>query len=118
MLLELARREGIKLEEAGIAYAAGNALSRLMRELRKQPRDTKTLMIADILVTLLQMFPFNVNYWEAQNIFYSLLKDEFPGISEGRNSSFEWRERFLALGEKLRVSVPALEWTHEMQMAG
>ena len=117
MLLELARREGIKLEEAGIAYAAGKALGRLMRELRKQPKDTKTLMIADMLVTLLQMFPFSVSYWEAQNIFYSLLKDEFPG-SEGRDSSLEWRERFLALGEKLRVSVPTLESTHEMQMAG
>jgi len=118
MLLELAKREGIKLEEAGIAYAAGNALTRLMRRLRNEPTDTNTLAIADMLVTLLQMFPFNVDYWEAQNIFYSLLKHEFPKISETHDFSLEWRERFVALGEKLRVSVPALQPMHEMQMAG
>jgi alpha-amylase/alpha-mannosidase (GH57 family) len=119
MLLELAKREGIELEQAGLAYAAGNALTRLMRRLRDEPKNTKTLAIADMLVTLLQMFPFQVNYWEAQNIFYSLLKNEFPRISEDHDSaSQEWRERFLALGEKLQVSVPALEPVAEMQIAG
>jgi hypothetical protein len=119
MLLELAKREGIELEQAGLAYAAGNALTRLMRRLRDEPKNTKTLAIADMLVTLLQMFPFQVNYWEAQNIFYALLKNEFPRINEDHDpASREWRERFLALGEKLQVSVPALEPVAEMQIAG
>jgi hypothetical protein len=119
MLLELAKREGIKLEQAGLAYAAGNALTRLMRRLRNEPKDTQTLVIVDMLVTLFQMFPFQVNYWEAQNICYSLLKNELPKTSEDHDpSSLEWRERFLALGEKLQVSVPALELVAEMQIAG
>ena len=90
-----------------------------MRRLQDDPRNTETLMMAGMLVVLLQMFPFSVNYWRAQNIFYSLLKNEFPRISEEHGSAVrEWRDRFLALGEKLQVSVPALEPVAEMQIAG
>jgi hypothetical protein len=64
------------------------------------------------------MFPFRVNYWEAQNIFYSLLKNQSPATSEEHAAvPSEWRERLLALGEKLGVSVPDLEPKAEMMMA-
>jgi hypothetical protein len=90
-----------------------------MRRLRDDPLNIQTLILAAMLVTLFQLFPMNVNYWEAQNIYCALLKNEFPRTSEDRDSSsHEWRERFLALGEKLHVSVPALEPIAEMQMAG
>ena len=119
MLLELAKREGIKLEQAGLAYTAANALTRLMRRLRDEPKKIHTLVVADMLVTLLQLFPFGVNYWEAQNIFYSLLKNQFTRTSENQDApSREWRERFLALGAKLQVNVQALEPMVEMQIAG
>jgi alpha-amylase/alpha-mannosidase (GH57 family) len=118
MLLELAKREGVKLEEAGLGYAASNGLTRLMRRLRDEPRNLKLLGTAYVLVTLLQMFPFRVNYWEAQNIFYSLLKNQSPATSEEHAAvPSEWRERLLALGEKLGVSVPDLEPKAEMMMA-
>ncbi len=118
MLLELTKREGVKLEEAGLGYAADNALTRLMRRLREEPRDTKTLAVANIVVTLLQMFPFSVNYWEAQNIFYSLLKRQLPDVGqEHAAASGEWKEQFLALGEKLGISVPELEPKAELMMA-
>src|SRR5205807_4645796 len=58
MLLELAKREGVKLEEAGLGYVASNALTRLMRRLRNEPQNLNLLKTANILVTLLQMFPF------------------------------------------------------------
>ena len=119
MLLELAKREGIKLEQAGLAYTAANALTRLMRRLRDEPKNANTLVVVDMLVTLLQLFPFGVNYWEAQNIFYSLLKNQFTRTSENQDApSREWRERFLALGAKLQVNVQALEPMVEMQIAG
>ncbi|HEV3037929.1 MAG TPA: DUF3536 domain-containing protein [Candidatus Angelobacter sp.] len=119
MLMELAKREGVKLEQEGLAYSAGNALNHIMRRLRDDPLNIQIVMVAAMLVTLLKLFPLNVNYWEAQNIYYSLLKNIFPGISEDHDSSsHEWRQRFLALGEKLHVSVPALEPMAEMQMAG
>jgi hypothetical protein len=69
---------------------------------------------ADVLVTLLQMFSLPVNYWKAQNIFYSILKRSFPLIVQGTEAdTAAWIERFLDLGEKLRVSAPKLERTSE-----
>ncbi|HXB22420.1 MAG TPA: DUF3536 domain-containing protein [Candidatus Solibacter sp.] len=118
MLLELAKREGVKLEEAGLGYAAGNALTRLMRRLRDDPQNIELLETTYILVALLQMFPLNVNYWEAQNIFYFLMKNQLPAMSHEQTADTDkWRERFLALGEKLRVSGPDPELKVEMQMA-
>jgi alpha-amylase/alpha-mannosidase (GH57 family) len=118
MLMELVKREGVRLEEAGLNFAASNALTRLMRCLQEDPNSMERLENANTLVTLLQMFPFQVNYWEAQNIFYSLLQHHFPahaGIEDA--AARAWRERFLALGEKLRVSVPAEDMKTELQIA-
>lgn len=116
MLLELAKREGVKLEEAGLGYAASNALTRLMRRLRDESGNLQLLAITDILVTLLQMFPFCVNYWEAQNIFYSILEHQSPSAGQEQDGS-QLRERLLALGEKLQIKIPDPEPKAEMQMA-
>jgi hypothetical protein len=63
--------------------------------------------------------PFPVNYWHAQNIYYSILKQEFPAIAAKQDQgSRQWRERFLELGEKLRISVEALAPKEELQLAG
>ncbi len=64
MLLELVKREGVNIDEASVGFAAGNSLARLMRQLSKAPANLELLHRADVLVALLQMLPFPVNYWE------------------------------------------------------
>lgn len=116
MLLELVKREGVQMEETGVAYEAGNALTRLMRGLRQDPRNMELLERANILATIVQMLPFAVDFWNAQNIFYSMLQAEFPVVSQQHDpASRTWMERFLALGEKLRVAAPAPQ--AELQLA-
>jgi len=118
MLMELVKQEGIKLEEAGLSFAAGKSLTRLMQRLQGDPYNTELLERADVLVTLLQMFPLPVNYWKTQNIFYSMLKKSFPFVAKGNdNVTRAWTERFLDLGEKLRVSVPKAAATTELRAA-
>jgi hypothetical protein len=110
MLLELVKREGVKIDEAGVGFAAGNSLARLMRQLSKSPANLELLHRADVLVPLLQMLPFPVNYWESQNIYYQMLQNELPSrLSNEDEISIAWVKRFVALGEKLRVSVPVME---------
>src|SRR5437764_1266503 len=78
------------------SFAAGNNLARLMRRIQEKPQDPELLERADVLVTLLQMFPFQVNYWEAQNIFYALLRDVYPSMSQRADAiSRAWTARFL-----------------------
>jgi hypothetical protein len=106
MLMELVKREGVKLEEAGLSFAASKSLTQLMRRLEEAPENAELLEHANVLVTLLEMLPFKVDYWQAQNIFYSLMKKHFPFLSKRMDeASRVWTRRFLELGDKLKVRV-------------
>jgi alpha-amylase/alpha-mannosidase (GH57 family) len=110
MLLELVKREGVKIDEAGVGFAAGNSLARLIRRFSNAPGNLELLQRADILAALLEMLPFPVNYWEAQNIYYQLLQNELPAVARNRDEiSMVWIKLFVSLGEKLRVSVPEIQ---------
>ena len=110
MLLELVKREGVRIDDAGVGFAAGNSLARLMRRFSSAPGNLELLQRADILAALLEMLPFPVNYWEAQNIYYQLLQDELPARARNRDEiSMVWVKFFVSLGEKLRVSVPEIQ---------
>ena len=81
-----------------------------MRQLSKAPANPELLHRADVLVALIQMLPFPVNYWESQNIYYQMLQNELPSrLNNEDEISVAWVKRFVALGEKLRVSVPEME---------
>jgi alpha-amylase/alpha-mannosidase (GH57 family) len=118
MLLEMAKREGVQLDEVGIGYAASNSLTRLMKRLQQKPHDMELLDRANVLTSLFPMTPFTVDCWHAQNIYYSIFKNSLPEIASRDNAALRmWRERFLALGEKLKISVPAPEPV-ELKLAG
>jgi hypothetical protein len=118
MLMELVKREGVKLEEAGLSYAATRSLTRIMQRLEQEPMNMELLDRANVLVTLLQMFPFHVDYWKAQNIFYSMLKKVFPFFARGKDDASQmWARRFLELGERLKVKVPDGEAPAELRRA-
>jgi alpha-amylase/alpha-mannosidase (GH57 family) len=118
MLMEMVKREGVQVDEAGVRYAAGNSLTRILRRLQQNPQDSETLERANVLTSLYPMMPFSVDCWRAQNIYYSLLDKTFPEMASRQDlDSLRWQERFLALGEKLRIRVPALTPIVELQKA-
>ncbi len=116
MLMEMVKREGVQLDQAGIGFVASNSLTRLLLRLRERPQDNQILERANVLTSLLATMPLTVDYWNAQNIYYSILNTSFPGIAANGNSR-AWQERFLALGEKLQISVPVPAPQSEMQVA-
>jgi alpha-amylase/alpha-mannosidase (GH57 family) len=118
MLMEMVRREGVQVDEAGVRYAAGNSLTRILRSLQQRPQDSETLERANALTSLYPLMPFSVDCWHAQNIYYSILDKTFPEMARRQDpDSRRWQERFLALGEKLRIRVPALAPLMELQKA-
>ncbi len=118
MLMELVKVEGVRIEEAGLGFAASSSLTRLMQQLQREPLNATLLEEANVLVTLLQMFPFPVNYWRAQNVFYSILREAFPFVSKGTDkASRNWTKKFLELGEKLWVRVPEVASTVDLKAA-
>jgi len=118
MLMEMVKREGVKVDEAGVRFAAGNSLTRVLRRLQQNPQDKETLERANVLTSLYPMMPFSVDCWHAQNIYYSILDKVFPEVARRDDpASRQWQERLLALGEKLRISVPALAPETEFEIA-
>ena len=119
MLVELVKHEGVPVDAAGVGFAASNSLTRLLRRLQEKPREPELLERANILATIFPHMPFPVNYWHAQNIYYAILKQEFPSMGAKQDeASRKWREHFLELGEKLQISVQTLAPQAELEMAG
>ncbi|HEY1940393.1 MAG TPA: DUF3536 domain-containing protein [Candidatus Angelobacter sp.] len=119
MLMEMVKREGVQVDEAGVGFAASNCLTRLLRRLQQRPQQPELLERANVLATIFPTMPFPVNYWHAQNIYHTILQHEFPSIAaRGDAASRLWKERFLELGERLQISVSAMVPKTEMRMAG
>jgi alpha-amylase/alpha-mannosidase (GH57 family) len=118
MLMEMVKREGVHVDETTVGYSASNALTRLLRRLQQNPLEGETLERALVLASLFATQPLPVDYWHAQNIYYSILKHDFPALARRNDpESRAWRERFIALGEKLQISVPALVQKVELPIA-
>jgi alpha-amylase/alpha-mannosidase (GH57 family) len=119
MLMEMVKREGVRVDEATVGYSASNSLTRLLRRLEQHLDDSETLERAYVLASLFATMPLPVNYWHAQNIYYSILNKEFPALA-GKHApdARQWRERFLSLGEKLQISVHGLAQEIELPIAG
>ena len=89
-----------------------------MENLKNDPASTELLQHANVLVALLETLPFKVNYWKAQNIYYSLLESEYPSAARRQDTaSRRWVEQFASLGGKLQVSVPPAGTRAELRMA-
>ena len=118
MLLELVKREGVQIDEAAIGFAASKGLTRMMKKLQDNPHDNNLLEQANVLASILKLLPCPVNYWHAQNIFYALRQTVYPAMSQRSDpASRRWSEGFMALGEKLQVSVPPAAARAELRMA-
>jgi len=118
MLLELVKREGVRIDEATVGYSASNSLTRQLRRLQQNPQDLETLERACVLARLFSATALPVDYWQAQNVYYSILNHDFPALAHGNDpTSRTWRDRFLALGETLHISVPAIAAGAQLPMA-
>jgi len=118
MLLELVKREGVRVDQATVGYSAGNSLARQMRRLQQNPQDSETLERACVLAGLFASTGLTVDYWQAQNIYYSILNHDYPTLSRREDAAGRsWRERFVTLGERLQMSVPALASGVQLPMA-
>lgn len=118
MLMELVKDEGVLLEATGLGFAAGKSLTRMMEGLAQEPGNLELVQHANAQITLFRMFPFPVNLWEAQNIFYALLQKNLPLIEKGGDAALSpWLEHFLELGKKLRVKVPLIGQRAEVPIA-
>ena len=111
-LQQRAKVDQVTLDEHLLSYTAGQRMKRALVSLEhKVDAEQSTasrasmqaleeaLAIADALLQL----PFEVNLWQAQNIWNDLLRK-----SNGDYWSADWKEYYMALGRKLNIDVDRL----------
>jgi hypothetical protein len=106
-LVQRAQAERITLNTQELGYEAGQRMKRAMVQLEAaaagEDHSTKALTDALIIAETFHRLPFEVNFWQAQNIWNDLLR-------RGDKSYWteEWREDFRKLGEAMNIRVDQL----------
>ena len=107
-LLAEADRAGATLDRTTLGFTLTRTIEALAARFREEPYAVDRLDALDRAVALALQLPFEIDYWKAQNEYYGLLRDVFAGVRAraGHDESARvWVERFVELGDKLRVRV-------------
>jgi len=108
-LLREAARSGVVFDKAGLGYALARAIARRADEFRERPDEIGLLQELAAAVGLARELPFEVDVWQAQNIYYDLLQSIYPEFrrqaAQGYADARAWADSFAALGRKLRFRV-------------
>ena len=106
-LLARAERDQIPLDTALLGYTAGQRMKRAMIRLEataaKDHSAEEALPIALDIAASIHKMPFEVNIWQAQNIWNDLLRR-----SDTNHWSDEWKEGFKQLGRTMNIQVDQL----------
>jgi len=106
-LLARANADQVLLDSANLSFVAGQRMKRAMVQLEAAAEADRAmkgaLQTALTLATTLRVLPFDVNLWQAQNIWNDLFRR-----SDKEYWSPEWKLLFKNLGEALYISVEDL----------
>ncbi len=107
VLLDVARREQVMLDSAGLAYTLRHSVETMIERLQRKPEDMPLLERIVEVVSMATSLPFPVDLWRSQNRYYEMLRQVRPQF-ERRNDdlSRSWLQTFDRLGEKLKIYVP------------
>ena len=106
--LSLAKADQVTLETASLSYIADQRMKRAMVELQAAP-SLETLDRALQLARALTELPFELNLWQAQNIWSEVLRTaEFRTEVVDDLQRARWDEDFRALGDALGIDTAAI----------
>ena len=106
-LLQRADADQVPLDAQLLGYTAGQRMKRAMVRLEASasgdPSAAGALATALVVAETIKKMPFEVNLWQAQNIWNDLLRR-----SDTNYWSAEWKEDFKKLGIAMNISVDQL----------
>jgi hypothetical protein len=112
-MIERAGAEHITLNTQELSYVAGQRMKRAMVQLEaaaagEEPA-SRALSDALVIAETFSKLPFEVNFWQAQNIWNDLLRR-----SDKSYWNEEWRDDFRRLGEAMNIRVEQLVTEEEV----
>jgi alpha-amylase/alpha-mannosidase (GH57 family) len=114
--LDLAKADQVPFNTPRLSYIADQQMKRAMIELQSEvsagTEETTSLENALIVARTLSELPFELNLWQAQNIWYDVWKQKHQTIYAEPDA---WFDSFQELGKLLRISVEELEIEENLQ---
>jgi hypothetical protein len=108
-LLAMAKADQVPLETATLSYIADQRMKRAMVELQMSSGSLKMLERALTLARTITVLPFELNLWQAQNIWYEILRTSSYGLSAlGQEELPRWEKDFNELGACLTIDFTAM----------
>jgi alpha-amylase/alpha-mannosidase (GH57 family) len=107
--LALAKADQIPLETAALSYSADQRMKRVMVELQISSGSLEILDRALALGRTLVELPFDLNLWQAQNIWYEILRVSSYGLTAlAAEDRPRWEKDFCELGGCLSIDYQAI----------
>ena len=108
-LISLAKSDGVVLETHALRYLTDQHMKRAMVHLHAKPLENNGVDQALALARTLRELPFELNLWQAQNIWYDTLTKSDRFLLGLESAAAEaWRTKFLELGRQLSIAVEQL----------
>ncbi len=108
-LLTMATADQVPLETATLSYIADQRMKRAMIELLTSTGSLKVLERALALARSITEMPFELNLWQAQNIWYEILRTPNSGLTAlGAEEHLRWEKDFNELGACLTIDFAAM----------
>jgi hypothetical protein len=107
--LSLAKADQISLETATLSYIADQRMKRAMIELQMSSGSLEILDRALLLARALVELPFELNLWQAQNIWYEILRTSSYALTALEPDDLpRWEKNFSELGSCLSIDCTAI----------
>jgi hypothetical protein len=108
--LSLAKADQVPLETATLSYIADQRMKRAMVELQMSSGSLEMLDRALGLARILVELPFELNLWQAQNIWYEILRTSSYALTAlAEDDRPRWEREFSALGGCLSIDCVAIK---------
>ena len=107
--LSLAKADQVPLETATLSYIADQRMKRAMIELQMSSGSLEMLERALALGRMLAELPFDLNLWQAQNIWYEILRTSSYALTAlAAEDRPRWEKNFSELGTCLSIDCAAI----------
>ena len=117
-LLSLAKADQVPLDTATLSYIADRRMKRAMVELQMSSGSLEMLDRALVLARTLVELPFDLNLWQAQNIWYEILRGADHALTALQDEERpRWEKDFNELGSCLTFDTEAIGAGSEAETA-
>jgi alpha-amylase/alpha-mannosidase (GH57 family) len=107
--LQLAKADKVPLDTATLSYIADQRMKRTMVELQMSAGSLEMLDRALTLARTLIELPFELNLWQAQNIWYEILRtSSYALTAQIAEDRPQWDKDFNELGKCLSIDTTAM----------